>query len=98
MSRTLIPEKETFRTDGYVNNDQEDVKFVVKATVNFERLTYKVTPIITTSHEIDQDFTDSLADAVKQATAECQKRLAQFRNAYGIGQQTELDFNAPASN
>jgi hypothetical protein len=97
MNRTVILEKETFRTDGYVS-DQEDLKFIIKATVNYERLTYKVTPVMTTSHEIDDDFIDALSDGVTQATEECQKRLASHRNAHGIGQQTELDFNAPAAN
>ena len=77
--RRVIKEKETFRTEQIVNIDGQDVKFYVKSTVNYERLTYKVQPIITLSHGDDQAVDKAIIDSVRECRNECKSRLFQYR-------------------
>lgn len=86
----LIREKETFRYEHYVDVDGEDVKVYVKASVNYERLTYKVQPVITMIHGFGEDVQQGMLDAVSAARTECENRLAKYREEAGIGHQGDL--------
>jgi len=91
----IIREKETFRTETIVNLDGQDVKFYTKSSVNYERLSYKVQPIITMVHGDSQDVDNALLEAKRQCIAECKTRLAQYREETGIGTQGDLfDYGA----
>lgn len=90
VQRRVIKEKETFRTEQIVNIDGQDVKFFVKSTVNYERLTYKVQPIITLIHGDDEDVDRAIIESVRDCRQECQARLAQYREETGLGTQTDM--------
>ena len=90
MDRRVIKEKETFRTEQVVNIDGNDVKFYVKSTVNYERLTYKVQPVITLVHGDDEQVDKAIIESVRECRNECKDRLAQYREETGIGTQADL--------
>lgn len=86
----MIREKETFRLEGFTSIDGEDVKCYVKASVNYERLTYKVQPIITLIHGWGKEIAQAFTDLVQQGIEECKARLEQYREEVGIGTQGDL--------
>lgn len=86
----IIREKETFKTESIVNVDGEDVRFHVKTSVNYERLTFKITPIITMIHGDGEDFEKAVRAAVRECRNEAKARLSQYREETGIGTQTDL--------
>jgi hypothetical protein len=88
--RRVIKEKETFRTEQIVNIDGVDVKFYVKSSVNYERMTYKVQPIITLVHGDYEESDQAIVDSVRECRNECKSRLAQYREEYGLGDQGNL--------
>ena len=88
--RRVIKEKETFRTEQVVNIDGTDVKFYVKSTVNYERLTYKVQPISTLVHGDDEQVDQAIINSVRECRNECKNLLSQYREESGIGTQTDL--------
>lgn len=90
MERRVIKEKETFRTEQIVNIEGNDVKFYVKSTVNYERLTYKVQPVITTVHGDDEQVDQAILQSVRECRNECKALLAQYREETGIGTQGDL--------
>lgn len=95
----IIREKETFRTETIVNVDGEDIKFYTKSSVNYERLTFKVQPVITLVHGSGKDMDGAILDCVKECRDECKKRLDVYREEAGIGTQGDLftgDSPAPA--
>ena len=93
---TMIREKETFRTEQIINIEGEDVKFYVKSSVNYERLTYKVQPVITMIHSLGDDVNKAIISSVGQAVTECRNRLAKYREEVGIGNQGDLFGQAQA--
>ena len=94
MSNTarIIREKETFRTEQVLNVGGEDVKMYAKASVNYERLSFKVQPILTMVHGSGKETDQAMKEVAGLARAECQTRLAQYRDEAGIGSQTEFNF------
>lgn len=88
MSPTTIREKETFRTEMLV----DDVKLYVKCSVNYERLTYKVQPVLTLVHEFGPEIQEALVEACQASRDECLSRLDKYRDEAGIGRQTSLNF------
>lgn len=91
----LVPEKQTFRAEVMVDVDGQDVRFYAKCTVNFERMTQKVTPIVTTIHE-GEDFKEALVEVVETCQSHCIGLLEKHRQAHGLGRQGELDFASSA--
>lgn len=92
----MVREKEVFRFEGMVNVDGTDVRCYVKAAVNYERLTHKVTPVITYSHGwVDNaDVRDLFRELTTGAVSECVRRLEVYRGEMGIGAQGDLFENA----
>ena len=86
----VVREKETFRTEQIVNIDGVDVKFYVKSSVNYERLSYKVQPVITMSHGDSDEVDEAMKISVRECRNQCKARLAQYREDAGIGTQTDL--------
>lgn len=86
----IIKEKETFRTESIVNIDGTDVKFYTKSSVNYERLSYKVQPVITMVHDESEDIDKAILAAKKQCVTECKSRLSKYRDETGIGTQGDL--------
>lgn len=91
----MTREKETFKLEAIVNLDQSDTKCYVKCSVNYERLTYKVQPIITLVHDWNEDVQDTFNELTAEGVAECKRRLSQYREEAGIGTQADL-FEAEA--
>lgn len=92
-SRT-IREKETFRMEGMVNLDGTDTTCYVKASVNYERMSYKVQPVVTLSHGWDNHVADTFNSLVQDAVEECTDRLRVYREEAGIGTQVDM-FDQP---
>lgn len=93
----IIREKESFRTEAIINVDGEDVKLYAKASVNYERLTYKVQPILTLIHGFGKEVQKAIIDVLRTCRDECETRLATYREEAGIGTQGDL-FGEPAAN
>lgn len=93
----VIREKETLRTKITVNIEGIDTDLFVKSNINYERLTYKVTPVITMQHGFGTDLQKALKESVEKCRVECIERLEAYREAAGLGTQQELTFDAPAS-
>lgn len=91
----MTREKETFKLESIVNIDGTDVKCYVKCSTNFERLTYKVSSIVTLVHDWSEDVRDTFDDLIHRGVEECKKRLSQYREESGIGTQGDL-FGEPA--
>ncbi len=96
----MTREKETFKFEGFFNNDNgEDVKCYAKCSVNYERLTYKVSPVITLSHGWGGEVADTFNELTAAAVQECKNRLDKYREESGIGTQRDLfEQGEPASN
>ena len=94
--RRIIKEKETFRTEQIVNIDGQDVKFYVKSSINYERLTYKVQPIITLIHGDSEEVDQAIIHSVRESREECKTLLANYREESGLGTQGDLFGGAPA--
>lgn len=95
----MTREKETFKLEAIVNLDQSDTKCYAKCSVNYERLTYKVQPIITLVHDWNEDVRDTFNELTAEGVAECKRRIGQYREEAGIGTQADLfDQGEPASN
>lgn len=96
----VIREKETFRTESVFNIDGEDIKMCAKATVNYERLSFKVQPILTMIHGSGKETDQAMKEVARSARVECENRLSTYREEAGIGSQTELEFGQgePAAN
>lgn len=92
----MIREKETFRTEQVVNIDGDDVRFFCKCSVNYERLTYKVQPIITLVHGDSKEFDKAILESVRECRSECKRRLDVYREEAGIGTQGDLFAGEPA--
>lgn len=86
----MTREKETFKLESFVNVESTDVKCYAKCSVNYERLTYKVQPIITLVHNWDKDVRDTFNDLTAEGVSECKRRLEQHREEAGIGTQGDL--------
>lgn len=86
----MTREKETFRMEEMVNLDGTDVKCYVKCSVNYERLIYKVQPVITLSHDWGDDVRKTFSEIIAAGVAECKDRLAKYREETGLGTQPEL--------
>lgn len=91
----MTREKETFKFETFVNIDGEDRKLYAKCSVNYERLTYKVQPIITIIHGWDNDVAAEFDILVDNAVHECKERLASYREEAGIGTQGDLFGDEP---
>jgi hypothetical protein len=91
----MIREKETFKLQITILN--EEVTLYSKCSVNYERLTFKVTPILTMSHGKIEHFVDELAVLLENSRAECLLRLEKYRSENGIGLQGDLFDNEPES-
>lgn len=91
----MTREKETFKFETFVNIDGEDVKMYAKCSVSYERLTYKIQPVITLIHGWDSEVAAEFDILVDNAVAECQERLAKYREESGIGTQGDL-FGEPS--
>jgi hypothetical protein len=94
----MTREKETFKLEAIVNLDQSDTKCYAKCSVNYERLTYKVQPIITLSHDWNDDVQETFNELTAEGVAECKVRLAKYREEAGIGTQQDLFAGESASN
>lgn len=95
----MTREKETFKLEAIVNLDSSDTKCYAKCSVNYERLTYKVQPIITLVHDWNEDVRDTFNELTAEGVAECKRRLGQYREESGIGTQADLfEQGEPASN
>lgn len=90
--RPMVREKESFRYQVIVNVDQTDTRLYVKCVVNYERLTYKIQPVITLVHKWgeEQELEDSLLNAIGECKDECESRLATYRNEVGLGNQGDM--------
>ena len=86
----MTREKETFKFEDYVNVDSTDVKCYAKCSVNYERLAYKVQPIITLVHGWDSDVRDTFDNLTHAGIEECKARLQQYIEEAGIGTQGDL--------
>lgn len=94
----IVREKETFRTEQIIDLDGQDVRFYVKASVNYERMSYKVQPIITMIHGEDSAILDkAILDSIQSARLECETRLESYRQSAGIGAQGDLFAKSSAS-
>lgn len=91
-----VKEKLTFKLRetvevGGENGSSMQVDLYVKCSVNFEKLTYKVTPVITTQHGTDADFFKTVAKVAHSAAVECKKELDLYSASIpGGGVQGEL--------
>lgn len=92
----VIREKETFKTEASVNIDGEEIRFFVKSSVNYERMTYKVSPIVTMVHKKSPEFEKALLNSVDTSRTECMNRLEKYREETGLGTQSEMNFGEPA--
>ena len=86
----MTREKETFKFEEHVNVDSSDVKCYVKCSVNYERLTYKVQPIVTLVHGWQEEVQHVFLSLVSAGVQECKRRLDQYREETGIGTQKDL--------
>ncbi len=86
----MTREKETFKYEDYANLSGSDTKCYVKCSVNYERQTYKVQPIITLVHDWNDDVRKVFLNLIANGVAECKKRLDQYREESGIGTQKDL--------
>ncbi len=91
----MTREKETFKFESFINVEGEDRKCYVKCNVNYERLTYKATPVITLVHDWNKDVAAEFNNLIAAAVEECKARLALYREEAGIGTQGDL-FGEPA--
>lgn len=94
----MTREKETFKLEAIVNLDQSDTKCYAKCSVNYERLTYKVQPIITLVHDWNEDVQETFNELIAEGVTECKARLEKYREESGIGTQQDLFAGEPASN
>lgn len=93
----MTREKETFKLEDFANSNGEDVKCYAKCAVNYERLTYKVQPIVTLVHDWNEDVQEVFNELTAEGVAECKRRLDKYREEAGIGTQQELFAGEPAS-
>ncbi len=80
----LVREKETFRSETLVDVDGSEVKLYVKSSVNYERLTFKVQPVLTLVHDFREEVQEALVEACVAAHAECMARLDKYRSEVGV--------------
>ena len=88
--KNIIREKETFRYEVMLNIDGHDTRIYVKANINFEKLTFKVTPTITLRHGWGKDVKDEFLAGIAACRERCEEMLAAYRNEYNIGDQQDL--------
>lgn len=91
----MTREKETFKFEAFINVEGEDRKCYVKCSVNYERLTYKVTPVITLVHDWNDEVAEEFNNLIAAGVNECKSRLAVYREEAGIGTQGDL-FGEPS--
>ena len=91
----MTREKETFKFEAFVNIEGEDRKCYAKCSVNYERLTYKVTPAITLVHDWNDEVAEEFNNLIAAGVDECKSRLAVYREEAGIGTQGDL-FGEPS--
>lgn len=91
----MTREKETFKFEAFVNIEGEDRKCYAKCSVNYERLTYKVTPVITLVHDWNDEVAEEFNNLIAAGVDECKSRLAVYREEAGIGTQGDL-FGEPS--
>jgi hypothetical protein len=82
----MTREKETFKFEDFVNINSEDVK----CYVNYERLTFKVQPVVTLVHGWDEGVQEVFSELIFAGVEECKARLQKYREEAGIGTQTDL--------
>ncbi len=70
-----VKEKENWKTVETVQMENEQVDMFVKYAINYEKMTYKVTPIITGAHGTDEDTFLIMAEAARAAAVECERLL-----------------------
>ena len=91
----IVEKKLSFQVKDVVEVGTVQTNFIANCSVNFEALTYKVDPVITTQHGDEDDFFDIVSEVARVAVAECQKKLDAYREKMGFGKQGEL-YNQPA--
>lgn len=89
-SPRTVPCRSTFRTETVLNIDGVDVILYVNSSVNYERLTYKVEPIITMVHGSFEHYSTALSKCLTAATENCKRLLFAHREAHGLGTQAGL--------
>jgi hypothetical protein len=85
-----VKEKLSFKLRETVEIDGQQMDFFTKCSVNFEKGTYKVTPVVTTQHGTDTDFFETVAAVAQSAAIECKKELDAYNQSMGIGVQGDL--------
>lgn len=93
----VVREKETFRWEVILDIEGHDTWVYVKASVNYERQSFKITPIITLIHGWDDDVQEQFLQGIEDCRAECERRLEAFRGEVGAGKQHTMDFGTAAS-
>lgn len=88
----MVREKEDFRWEKMVNVDQTDVRVYMKASVSYEKLTFKIKPVITYVHKWGQseEVMEAFNEGIDFCTEECLRRLDVYRGESGIGAQGDL--------
>jgi len=90
-----IKEKLSLKFRETIEVDKSQVDLYVKCSVNFEKGTYKVTPVITTQHGTDAAVFNKMRDMALSAANICKRELAEYALESGQGVQGDL-FDQPA--
>lgn len=98
IPKEIIREKESFRWEVMLDIDGHETRVYIKGSVNYERQTFKVTPVITMVHGWDEEVQDQFLSGIEDCRTECERRLSQYRGETGAARQPELDFAGAASN
>lgn len=90
-----IREKLSLKFRETIEVDKSQVDLYVKCSVNFEKGTYKVTPVITTQHGTDAAVFNKMRDMALSAATICKHELSEYALESGQGVQGDL-FDQPA--
>jgi len=87
----MVRETENFMEEGFCNIDGTDVRCYAKCTVDYKKPTYKVKPVFTMVHKLDQgEVMDLFIKIIHVATERCQDLIAEYQGEMGIGAQGDL--------
>ncbi len=90
-----IKEKLPLKFRETIEADKSQVDLYVKCSVNFEKGTYKVTPVITTQHGTERAAFAKMQEVALQAAIFCKAELDAYALETGTGVQGDLFAQSP---
>lgn len=86
----IIREGEKFKSEHMLNLDGKDIPLTVKCAVDYLRLRYKVSPVITLIHGWSKEVQEAVSASIAECVSTCNNMLDDYREANGLGRQGEL--------